>query len=64
MKIKTLTLILTIITTISYGQKGNVKNSQVGFLLGSLVPVDFFGISAIELSANNSNIKLEKCIRI
>ena len=62
MKIKTLTLILSIITTISYGQKGNVKNSQVGFLLGSLVPVDFFGISAIELSANNSNIKLENTL--
>ena len=59
MRIKTLTLILIIITSIFYGQKGNVKNSQVGFLLGCLVPIDYFGISAIELSANNSNIKLE-----
>ena len=59
MRIKTLTLILLIITSIFYGQKGNVKNSQVGFLLGSLVPIDYFGISAIELSANNSNMKLE-----
>ena len=59
MRIKTLTLILIIITSIFYGQKGNVKNSQVGFLLGCLVPIDYFGISAIELSANNSNMKLE-----
>ena len=59
MRIKTLTLILSIITTISFGQKVNVKNSQVGFLLGSLVPIDYFGISAIELSGNNSNLKLE-----
>ena len=59
MRIKTLTLTLIIITSIFYGQKGNVKNSQIGFLLGSLVPIDYFGISAIELSANNSNMKLE-----
>ena len=43
MRIKTLTLILIIITSIFYGQKGNVKNSQIGFLLGSLVPIDYFG---------------------
>ena len=39
--------------------KKECKKSQVGFLLGSLVPIDYFGINAIELSANNSNMKLE-----
>ena len=59
MRIKTLFVLLSSLASISYGQKGNVENSQVGFLLGSLVPINYFGISAIELSANNSSLKLE-----
>lgn len=59
MRLKYFPLLLLIVASISYGQKGNVKNSQVGFLLGSLIPVNYFGISAIELSANNSSLKLE-----
>lgn len=59
MRLKNITLFLCIISSVLYGQKGSVKNNQVGFLLGSLLPVNYFGIKATELSGNNSNLKLE-----
>lgn len=59
MRIKLLILLFYIAASTSYGQNKSVKNSQVGFLIGALLPVNYFGISAIELSENNSNLKLE-----
>ena len=41
-----------------FGQKKDEKNRQVGFLVGSLVPINYFGVGPLEVSENNSSISL------
>ena len=42
-----------------FGQKKDEKNRQVGFLVGSLVPINYFGVGPLEVSENNSSISLK-----
>ena len=39
-------------------QKKDEKNRQVGFLVGSLVPINYFGVGPLEVSENNSSISI------
>ena len=41
-----------------FGQKKDEKNRQVGFLVSSLVPINYFGVGPLEVSENNSSISL------
>ena len=41
-----------------FSQKKDEKNRQVGFLVGSLVPINYFGVGPLEVSENNSSISL------
>ena len=50
-------LFLTVISSF-FGQKKDEKNRQVGFLVGSLVPINYFGVGPLEVSENNSSISL------
>jgi hypothetical protein len=34
----------------SFSQNKDEKNRQVGFLVGSLVPINYFGVSPLEVS--------------
>ena len=41
-----------------FSQKKDEKNRQVGFLVGSLVPINYFGVGPLEFSENNSSISI------
>ena len=41
-----------------FSQKKDEKNRQVGFLVGSLIPINYFGVGSLELSENNSSISI------
>ena len=49
-------------TSTVFSQGQNDKNHNIGFLLGSIIPINYFGVSAIDLTENNSTIKLENRI--
>ena len=42
----------------SISQNKDEKNRQVGFLVGSLVPINYFGVGPLEVSGNNSSISI------
>ena len=42
----------------SISQNKEEKNRQVGFLVGSLVPINYFGVGQLEVSGNNSSISI------
>ena len=43
-------------------QDNQIKEQQIGFLIGTMIPINYLGVSSIELSENNSNIILHNAI--
>ena len=52
-------LLFLMVISSFFGQKKDEKNRQVGFLVGSLVPINYFGVGPLEVSENNSSISLK-----
>ena len=56
-------LICFLFFSISLSAQNNQEKEQyIGFLVGSMIPINNFGVSSIELSENNSNITLNNKI--
>jgi|TARA_B110000305_G_scaffold37731_1_gene38180 hypothetical protein len=59
LKIKALIILLFFIASSSFvAQKNDEKNRKVGFLVGTLVPINYFGVGGLEVSENNSSISI------
>lgn len=43
-------------------QNNQIKEQQIGFLIGAMIPINYLGVSSIELSENNSNIILNNAM--
>tara|TARA_B110001450_G_scaffold198626_1_gene187289 strand:+ start:1034 stop:1231 length:198 start_codon:yes stop_codon:yes gene_type:complete len=65
LKIKALIILLFFIASSSFvAQKNDEKNRKVGFLVGTLVPINYFGVGGLEVSENNSSISINNKIRL
>ena len=51
-------LLFLMVISSSISQNKEEKNRQVGFLVGSLVPINYFGVGQLEVSGNNSSISI------
>ena len=51
-------VVLSIVVSSFFSQNKDEKNRKAGFLVGSLVPINYFGVGPLEVSENNSSISI------